>query len=532
VVPGTGNLLYSVIALYIPWSVLFCFLPLAGKLLGRLLPLPPISTPAVFVPVIVSGIAASLYAEIMRPLQMDHTTADIRGGLVVMAASYGLASIFRNSAPGFAGGFLRGFLPGLANVLAVLTGLYLWRFVLYLRDIFKTRELFESYTRRCEGAELQRLMLEDSEIMSGADTRMAWVVRMYGFQLFITGVLAVLCSALGIRLSLPFYLFLFLLYLNAVFIFALLNLFKTEHYFAGEGISAAAPERSRRMAAMLSFSLAAAVLAALASADRGILPLSLVAGFFRWFFSLFRREGRPLQGESFVPQSLPAPENPGGMNLRELLGGEESAPWPFWDYLQRLLVVFLVLGLVWFMLKPLFFRAWAAGGLPFPKRIVRIFKGWFSGFLRGLSWFFSSLGKRDNSVGIGPAGRAVRDMTENILAAYSRAKRREIRRGAALFARLILWGNENFQILWKSSLGPGEYCAALSQAALSRADPPPVLPLAAPGRENGAAPDWEGKSAAILRCGEIFEEILYSSRNPGPEIRQEFEEAVKFVTGE
>jgi hypothetical protein len=75
---------------------------------------------------------------------MDHTTADIRGGLVVMAASYGLASLFRNFAPDFAGGFLRGFFPGLANVLAVLTGLYIWRSVLYLRDIFKTRELFES----------------------------------------------------------------------------------------------------------------------------------------------------------------------------------------------------------------------------------------------------------------------------------------------------------------------------------------------------------------------------------------------------
>ncbi|MDR0997430.1 MAG: hypothetical protein LBL70_00040, partial [Treponema sp.] len=92
-VPGAGNLLYSIIALYIPWSVLFCFLPLAGKLLGHLLPLPPVPGPAVFVPVIASGIAASLYAEITRPLRMDHTTADIRGGLILMAASYGLAAI-------------------------------------------------------------------------------------------------------------------------------------------------------------------------------------------------------------------------------------------------------------------------------------------------------------------------------------------------------------------------------------------------------------------------------------------------------
>jgi hypothetical protein len=479
--------------------------------------------------------AAALYSEIIRPLQMDHTIADIRGGLTVMAASYGLASIFRNSAPGFIEGLLRGFFPGFANVLAVLTGFYMWRFVLYLRDTFKTRELFESYTHCYEGVELQRLMLEDSEIMSGADTRMAWIMRIYGFQLFIIGVLAVSCSALGIRLSLPFYLFLFLLYLNAVFIFALLNLFKAEHYFAGEGISAAAPERSRRIAAMLCFSLAAATLAALASADGGILPLSLVAGFFRWLFSLFRREGRSFEGEP-LPLNLPAPGNPGGMSLQELLGEEESVPWPFWDYLQRLLVVFLVLGLVWFMLKPLFFRAWAAGKLPLPKRIVRIFRGWFSGFLRGLSWFFSSLRKRDSSVGIGPSGQAVRDMTANILAAYSRAKRREIRRGAALFARLILWGSGNFQVLWKASLGPGEYCAALSHAVLRRGEDNAATDGAADAATDAAADGADAaageKSSAILRCGELFEEILYSPRNPGPEIRQNFEAALKFIVGE
>jgi hypothetical protein len=444
-----------------------------------------------------------------------------------MAASYLAASILRGFSPefpqgfipGFMRGFIQGFIPGIANILALLSGLYIWRFVLYLRALFKTRELFESYTRRYEGAELQRLMLEDSEILSSADAQMAWIIRIYGFQLFIIGALTAACSALGIRLSLPFYLLLFLLYLNAAFIFALLNFFKTEHYFAGEGISAAAPERSRRIAAMLVFSLAVALLAALASADSGILPLSLIAGFFRGLFSLIEREPQPFKGEAFNPENFPMQRNPGGMDLRELLGEEESAPWPFWDYLQRLLIVLLVLGLIWFMLKPLFFRAWAAGTLPLPKRIARTLKGWFAGFLRGFSWFFSSLGKRDNSVRIGPAGRAVRDMTEDILAAYSRAKRRGIRKGAALFARLILWGNESFQVSWKASLGPGEYCAALSRAA-------------ALGGGDGGPEASGGKAPAILRCGELFEEILYSPRDPGPELRREFEEAVKFITGE
>jgi hypothetical protein len=271
------------------------------------------------------------------------------------------------------------------------------------------------------------------------------------------------------------------------------------------------------MAAMLCFSLAAAVPAALASADSGILPLSLAAGFFRWLFSLFRP--RPFQGDPLVFQNLPAPGNPGGMDLRELLGEEERAPWPFWDYLPYLFAAFLVLGLAWFMLKPLFFRAWAAGRSPLAKRIARIFRGWFSGLLRGLSGFFGSLGKRGNPTNIGPSGRELRDMTENILAAYSRIKRREIRRGAALFARLILWGSGNFQVLWKASLGPGEYCAALSRAVLQDG-------------ENGAAPDSGEKSPAILRCGELFEEILYSPRDPGPELRREFGETLKLVIGE
>jgi hypothetical protein len=446
-----------------------------------------------------------------------------------MAASYLLAGILRGSSsqgfsqgssPGFIQGLIRGCLPGIANVLALLTSLYMWNFVLYLRNIFKTRELFESYLRHYEGAELQRLMLEDSELLSGADARMAWIIRVYGSQLFVIGALAVSCSALGLRLSLAFQALLFLLYLSAVFIFALLKLFKTEHYFAGEGIAVTAPERSRRIAAMLGFSLAAALLAALVSADSGILPLSLVIGFFRWLFSLFERQPRPLEREPFaVPEILAEPGRPGGMDLQKLLGEEEQSPWPFWDYLQRLLVVLLVLGLVWFMLKPLFFRAWAAGTMPLPKRIAGIFRGWFSAFIRGLSGFFSSLRKGDKPAGIGPAGREIRDMTEDILAAYSRAKRREIRRGAALFARLILWGNENFHVSWKASLGPGEYCAALSRA-VSRA-----------GGEDEAEASG-GKAPAILRCGELFEEILYSPRDPGPNLRREFEEALKLILGE
>jgi hypothetical protein len=269
---------------------------------------------------------------------------------------------------------------------------------------------------------------------------------------------------------------------------------------------------------MLVFSLAAALLAALASADRSILPLSLITGFFRWFLSLFQREPRPSGGEPLALQTFPMQRSPGGMDLRKLFGDEESAPWPFWDYLQRLLIVLLVLGLVWFMLKPLFFRAWASGSLPLSKRIAGILKGWFSGFLRGFSWFFSSLGKGDKTVRIGSSGRAIRDMTEDILAAYSRAKRREIRKGAALFARLILWGNESFQVSWKASQGPGEYCAILARAL-----------LAASG-EGGA--ESSGGASAILRCGELFEEILYSPRSPGPELRREFEEAVKFVVAE
>jgi hypothetical protein len=507
-VPGTGNLIYSIIAVYIPCSVLFCFLWLIEKLLSHLLPLPPIPPLAIFVPVILCAAAASFYAEIMHRLRMDHTAANIRGAFLAVAAAYMIASILR----GFTGGFIRGFTPGIPNILAVFTSLYLWYFVLYLRELFKARELFESHTRQYEGAELQRVMLEDSEIMSTADDRIGHMIRLYTFQLFVVGVLAAACSALKIRLSPPFFVLLLLLYVNAAFIFALLRLFKAEQYFAGEGIAAAAPERSHRLASMLVFSAAATVLAALGSVEGGMLPLSLVTGFFRWFFSLFERESPPLDREAFIPQNPMTQSNP-GIDLQKLLGVEETGPWPFWDYLRRLFIVLLVLGFVWFMVKPLVSRSWGRGSLPLSKRIAGIFKGWLSGFLRGLAWFFSSLRKQDNSTGIGRSGAAIRDMTENIMAAYSRAKRRDIRKGAALFARLILWGSENLQVSWKASLGPGEYCGALSRAVLLR-------------QESSGG---QTVSAAILRCGELFEEILYSYRSPSAEARREFTALIRSV---
>jgi hypothetical protein len=514
-IPGTGNLVYSVIAVYVPCSVLFCFLPLVEKLLSRLLPLPPIPPAAVFVPVILCAAAASFYVEIMRRLRTDHSAADIRGAFLVMAAAYLIASILRvrpSLSPNLIQGFFRGFFPGIANILAVFTGLYLWYFVLYLRELFKARELFESHTRQYEGAELQRVMLEDSEIMSTADDRIGHMIRLYAFQLFVVGALAAACSALKIRLSPPFFVLLLLLYVNAAFIFALLRLFKAEQYFAGEGIAVAAPERSRRLASMLIFSVAAAILAALGSVEGGMLPLSLVTGFFRWLFSLLERQSPPLEGETFIPQNLMTQRNP-SMDLQELLGLEETGPWPFWDYLRRFLIVLVVLGFVWFMVKPLISRSWGPGGLPLSKRIAGIFRGWLSGFLRGLAWFFSSLKKQDNSTSIGRSGARVRDMTENILAAYSRAKRRDIREGAALFARLILWGSENLQVSWKASLGPGEYCGSLSRAVLLR-------------QETG---DGKTISTAILRSGELFEEILYSYRSPSAEARREFTALIKSI---
>ncbi|MDR2747962.1 MAG: hypothetical protein LBB77_11025 [Treponema sp.] len=590
-----GNPLYRVLALYLPWSILLSLLPPALALIRRLLPdlnLPgsPALAAAVYIPVLLTGAAVTLYLEFLDP-RTGHSGANIRGAVLACAAAYFFSSVLAFRLPLTPRTVTLRFLPSLGSVTAVLAALYMWIFVIYLRDLFRARELFEFHIRRFRGEDLRRAMLEDSAIMTAAETRGRSAGRYYGVQLGLAFLLVILCDVLGAPLSLFQRILNIFTLAAAALVFFLLGLFRQEQFFAGEGIAVPPAERGRRIGAGIAFSAAAALLAALCASDNNLLPISIIAAFFAWLARLLSRPGRT----AAAPMELGPPAAPmeDPMAMLRSLAQEETEPWPIWDYLPYIALAAAIAAFLWFMVKPLF--SLRPGKLPLLLRLTRLFLGGFASLRAALKNFLASL-RGGAGIRINTAGEKVRDMTEELLGAWTKARKRELRQSLNLFARLILWGGREHQVSWKPSMGPGEYCALLT-AALTRTAPggmnhpggtgymdheggslPPQaqpasglgLPpprgngqegsaTAAPGEtadspapprrprdpsaeqprnppaERPQAPPAEQPlremSAAILRCGAIFEEALYGPRLPDKETRKEFRLLVEKITG-
>jgi hypothetical protein len=513
---------------------------------------------AVYIPALFVSAAVTLYLEFLDP-RTSHGGAHLRGGILVCAAAYLLSSLLAIRPPLSISTVTLRFLPSLGSVTAVLAALYIWIFVIYLRDLFRARELFESHLRRFRGEDLRRVMLEDSAIMSAAETRGLSAGRYYGFQTGLAFLLVLLCDFLKAPLSILQRIISVLVPVAAALVFFLFSLFRQEQFFAGEGIAVPPQERARRIRAGMIFCAAATLLAVLCASNNNILPISIITAFFAWLARLLSRPGRMVEGPiEPVPLNTPM-EDPQAM-LR-FLAPEAAEPWPFWDYLPYIALAAAIAVFLWFMIKPLFGLDRRSGKLPLIVRLARLFSGGFAGLRRALKNFFASLRGR-SGIGIKIPGEKVRDMTEELLTAWSKARKRELRQSLGLFARLILWGGREHQAAWKPSMGPGEYCALLAAAVIrTLADHEEdhqggsrggyhyraSLPLRDKGKDAAADPRKRtepgpqgpseeppppgGKAALILRCGTIFEEALYGPRLPDRETRREFQRLVEEITG-
>jgi hypothetical protein len=199
------------------------------------------------------------------------------------------------------------------------------------------------------------------------------------------------------------------------------------------------------------------------------------------------------------------------MNLQQLLGDDPQEPWPFWNYVKYAAIVILIMGFIWFMIKPLLARSAGSGKIPFRVKLARLVLQWFNSLRQGLSFFFSALGKNDGSTKMNrPGSEAIKSKTADLLAAYSQAKRRDMKNSLTLFARLILWGTETLDVTWKPSRAPGEYCAALVEAQECT---------------------FANSNTTIIRCGELFEEALYGAEVLPREKQREFKALVEKITG-
>jgi hypothetical protein len=84
-----------------------------------------------------------------------------------------------------------------------------------------------------------------------------------------------------------------------------------------------------------------------------------------------------------------------------------------------------------------------------------------------------------------------------------------MRESVTLFAQLIIWGSNARQVFWKPAHAPLEFCGLLT----------------------AAMPKWN-LNRGIIRCGQLFEQALYSNTVLSDEERKEFTGLVKEITGE
>jgi hypothetical protein len=511
-----GNPLYRILALYLPWSILVSLFPAVFALIRHLLPSLSLSglglALAIYLPALLISAAVTLYLEFLDP-RTSHGAAHIRGGILALAAAYLLSSLLSFRPPLSLAGIARQFFPGLGNITATAAALYIWVFVIRLRELFRAREIFEHHLRHHQGEDLRRIMLEDASVMTGAETQSHSMILHYSIQLGVTFVLVLVCGFLKAPLSAFQLILTMIVIVMAAAVFSLLKLFRQEQYFAGEGIAVPAPERRNRIGAGALFCAAAGALAALCASNSNLLPISIIAAFFAWLARLLSRPAQPLERPPELPDLAP-PMPSGPQSLIEALGVEESEPWPLWDYLPYIALALAIAAFLWFMVKPLFGLK-TGGKIPFALKVFRLIRGGLANLKQILQNFFGSLG-RSPGTRIPISDRDLQKTTEDLLGAWTKARKRELRQSLSLFARLILWGERNHHTTWKPSLGPGEFCALLAAAVTQ----------AGPDQEFNA----ETTTAAIVRCGEIFEEALYGPTPPAKETQREFQRLVEEIT--
>jgi hypothetical protein len=506
---------YAILSVFIPCSAMFSILPLLGSVLsalaarvsgGEITPLPSLPYGAWFASGLLSGLAASGYGALIKKFKNDHAAADLRGAIVVLALAYAVSSLLSSGKPGM----VRVFFPSALNIPSALTALVMWFAVIRVKRVFAGRELFEAHAARCSGEKLRQLMREDAVLMADADRGMVKIRRFYVIQFVIAAVLACACTAFGIGVSLPFLILLAALFVAGCCLMGFLGVLRREHALAAEGMVQAPADRLLILPAM-GLVIAIAAVAGLAfSADTSLLPPALIAAFFGWLARIIASLFKSSQTAPPVPrfEGMAAPQMPViPKELREM--AEESGPWPYWDYVKYGMIGIGVFLFLWFMIYPLLSRPrLALGGVSLPEYLRRFLVRWFSALARGLASCLASLRAGGGRLKIAkPSAAALNRLAGEILAGYSAAKRREMRRGVTLFARLILWGTEYCGVTWKPSYAPGEFCALLAAAvpAGTRAGP------------------------AVIRCGELFEKALYSAQPLSDSERKEFKGLVEEV---
>ena len=491
---------YSLLVLYMPMTVLIAQVFIVETIFPAVLPLALLIASGA-----ISALAASFYCDFMKDTKSSRIAANIRGGIIVLMIFYIVASLSHSGIP-----WEERFAPNFFNIPVSIGALFTWTSVISLKQLFSARKLFEIYTETYQGEQLQKVLFEDSDLLRYTDTQIIKARNHYLFQLIFTGILTFIAISYRGALPLPLYLFLIVILAGGICIFGFFGIIRWEQYYAGEGISLSAYDRFKRILGMGILSLLSVIAALLLASDKSILSFSFITGFFAWFFGLFRRLFRPteitVETETFEStEMIPPPFFP----------PEESDSVSIWAQLLKYgfnilkygVIIFLIVNFILFMISPLLNRGRdSSGRWSFFRWLGRTIAELFKGILNVLVSSLAYLKSDKTRFRLRKHGtKEIHQTAETILDAYSQAKRRNMRQSVTLFARLIIWGGEVRHIVWKPVYAPGEYCRLLA-----------------------AAPDDDKEG--IIRCGELFEQALYSSEVLSDAEKEEFKNLVEKIT--
>jgi hypothetical protein len=463
-----------------------------------------------------SGLAASFYCDFMKDIKSSRTAANIRGGIIIFIIAYALISLFRGGIP-----LTERFSPGLTNVMSSIGAIYIWINVINLKQFFSARMLIEKYSESYQGEQLREMLFEDFSLLQYSNELVTKISQNYFYQLVITGIIALFCAIYEIPMPLNLSLLLTVILVGSICIFGFFEIVKWEQYFAGEGIGISAHSRSGRLLAIIALSLLCFCAAILLASDKSLLPFSLITGFINWLFSLsifedaqldqiFRENFADLPDTNrFFYNDIDEINRPSILELILKYGS---------IILKYGLIILITAGFINFMISPLLNRGKVYRNITFSKKLIRIITEWIRGIYSAIASLINYLKSNSEKRKLKKYNAAeIQRAAENLFGAYSPAKRRDIKRSVTLFARLIIWGSEIRHVDWKPSLAPGEYCGILSASS-----PPAAI------ADNET--DLQKQNESIIRCGELFEQALYSAEVLSDSEQKEFKDLVEEIT--
>jgi hypothetical protein len=507
---------YSLLTMYMPLTMLLAYILLIEALLNVNLP-----STILLMYSLVSALAATLYCDFMKDVKSGRIAANVRGAIIIVAVLYIASSLFP-------GGIYRGdlFQPNYTNVMVSIGVLYTWISVISFKQLFIARHRFEITTESYKGEQLQEKLYEEIAMQRYTYETINKKWRNYFYQLVVVGVLAITGVIFDIKLPITLYILLAVILVGGVCIQGLFKIIKWEHYYANEGISFSAGNRTKRLLALIALTLLGFIAAFFLASDKSFLDFSVIIGFLIWFFSLLKRSSTIRSESTDSYERIPEMDIPSGM-----VPYSELAPSPIGELIAKYAVLLFKYGIIIlavflfirFMISPLLNRGDVSDKLPFHRRFIRIIAEWFKSLLAVITSFFANIKSDKTNFKLRRKNKdEILRTAENIFNAYSPAKKSDMKQSVTLFAQLINWGNEARDVRWKPSLAPGEYCDILATAP----------PVSAPDNSEFPLEKLNTQNEGIIRCGEIFEKAIYSAEVLSDNERDEFKNLVEEITSD